>query len=480
VLASYWLKTIYARGYSLRRWKELNRLLKLALAEPLPDPSREAIIDIQNWIHETIVRADQTPDSPPPRLQPVRASSSSEQLTAYIVRLLNEWLPAEVARLLIQESESTIKQDGIPVLAIGRALERLLIRQHLSQATLEMLLAPELLSPGHVYPADMEILRDVVLSLLGWTWVPVSSVMPATLLCVAPDSHLPADYREALRDAFLVQRPRGEEVHVPLAPTRALEILKDERVKIGSIIVTMDGRSWEAENLQSGEQYFVVYRPIGRLRIDYSGGHAGLWVTWPVNRLRWYGGGCSKDIFNLFGREWRVSRWEVDADRTWLHLMFCRMLPISEILPVAGMDSWRLRPASVGMAWAALESALTSSLVQRSGEPIEQLHHPDLIPLGRAIGTLTELVTSRRLGTWEAIATQLRALRYLESPVVSAYGRVPWRILPGPVRTTFLKVRRQLALLELLNEVFEGLPIELGQVTDQSPDSHSTSPSHAA
>jgi hypothetical protein len=480
VLASYWLKTVYARGYSLRRWKELNRLLKLALAEPLPAASREAIIDIQNWIQEPIVVAGQTPASGPPRLRPVRASFSSGQLTAHIVRLLNQWLPVEVARLLDQESESSVKQDGIPVLAIGRALERLLVREHLSQATLEMLLEPELVSPGYVYPADVEILRDVVLSLLDRTWITRSSVMPATLLCVAPDSHLPADHREALRDASLVQGPQGEEVHVPIAPARALEILKDERVQIGSIIVTMDGRSWESETLQSGEQYSVVYRPIGRLRIDYSGDHARLRVPWPGNRLHWSGGGYSRDIFNLFGREWRVSKWEVDADRTWLHLVFSRMLPISEILPVADMESWRLRPASVDMAWAALESALTSSLVQRSGEPIEQLRHSDLIPLGRAIATLTELVTSRQPRIYETIETRLKAIRYLESPIVSAYGRVPWRILPAPVRATFLRVRRHPVLLELLNEVFEGLPEALSQVTDRSAASRSTSPPHAA
>jgi len=478
-LASYWLKTVYSGGYSVRRWKELDRLLELALAEPLPDPSRDALIDIRNWIQETIVVADQKPASVTPRLQPVRASFSSEQLTAYIVRLLNEWLPVEVARLLVQESESTVEQDGIPVLAIGKALERLLVREHLSQATLEMLLEPELLSPGYVYPADMEILRDVVLSLLGRTWAPISSVMPATLLCVAPDSHLPADYREALRDAFLVRRPWGEEVHVPIAPVRAIEILKHERVLIGSIIVTMDGRSWESENLQSDEQYSVVYQPIGRLRIDYSGDHAGLRVPWPVNRLRWSGGGYSRDIFNLFGREWRVSKWELDADRTWLNLVFSRVLPISEIFP-ADMKSWRLRPSSVDMAWTALESALTSSLVQGSGEPIEQLRHADLIPLGRAIAGLTELVTGWRSPTYEAIETQLRALRYLECPVVSSYGRVPWRILPGPLTATFFMVRRHPVLLALLNDVFEGLPETLNQVTHQRAASGSTSPPHAA
>ena len=109
---------------------------------------------------------------------------TSERLTAFIVRLLNEWLPAEVARLLIDESESAAIQDsGIPVQAIGSAIERLLVREHLSRGTLEMLLEPELLSPEYVYPADLEILRDVVLSMLGRTAAPIPSVMPATLLC---------------------------------------------------------------------------------------------------------------------------------------------------------------------------------------------------------------------------------------------------------------------------------------------------------
>jgi len=61
-LVSFWLKTVCARGYSLRRWKELNRLLKLALAEPLDDPTREVISEIKNWIQETVVLRGQTPE----------------------------------------------------------------------------------------------------------------------------------------------------------------------------------------------------------------------------------------------------------------------------------------------------------------------------------------------------------------------------------------------------------------------------------
>jgi hypothetical protein len=261
---------------------------------------------------------------------------NAEQFTTYIFRLLNEWLPVEVARLLIDGSESVASQDdGIPVLAIGSALERLLVREYPSQKTLEMLLDSQQLSPEYVYPADLEVLQDAVLSRLGQTRAPITSVIPATLLCVAPNSHLPADYREALRQAFVVPRPTGEEVHVPIAPAWALRMRENEPARIGSIIVTMDGRSWEAKNLEISEQHTVVYRPVGRLRIDYSGDHARLRAPWPENRLRWSGGGYCRDTFKIFGREWHVSKWEVDAERTWLHLVFARVLSVSEIAPVA-------------------------------------------------------------------------------------------------------------------------------------------------
>jgi hypothetical protein len=485
VLASYWLKTVHANGYQLRRWRELNGLLsgllKRALGEQLPnDLSRQAVIEIQAWIQQTVLTG-QTPRSVTPRLEPVRSGLNSERLATYVGRLLNEWLPAEVARLLVNESESTIPQNGgIPVLAIGRALERLLVRECLSPATLEMLLQPELLSPQCVYPADAEILGDVVLSLLGRTSAPTPSVMPAALLCVAPGSPLPADYREAVRHAFMVLRPEGEEVHVPIAPAQALEILKGDQVRIGSIIVTMDGRWWESENLQSGEQHSVVYRPMGRLRIDYSADHAKLRVPWPEARLRWSGGVSFRDTFAIFGREWQVSRWEEDAERTWLHLVFSRALPMAGMASAEAPEFRRSRPASVDMAWAALENALTSSIVQKTCEPIERLRHSDLIPLGRAIFGLTESVMSRRLQERETIETQLRAIHYLEAQVSLVYGLVPWRILPAPVRANFLRGRSYPALLELLNQVFDSLPEALSEATRQSHSLHSTSPPHAA
>jgi hypothetical protein len=466
-LASFWLKTVYTRGYAQRQWKELNHHLKAALGVGPPDgPSREAIREIQNWIEETIILTGQTPECPPPLLEPVRPGLHSERLAPYIVRLLNEWVPLEVARILLKESESEVQYSGIPVLTFGSALERLLVREHLSRGTVGMLMESGGISPEYIYPPDLEILRDVALSLLNRTRAPAPSVMPAAPLCLFPQSHLRLDSSAALRNAFVVRRVWSEEVRVPIAPEQAREMLKSERVRIGSIIVTMDGRWWEAENLESGEQCCVVYRPGGRLRIDYSGGYARLKVPWPEKLLRW-SGNCDFNRFRIFGREWRVTKCEVDGERSWLHLGLFRVLPVSEMIPGAARGPWQLRPASVDMAWTALGSALASSLVHKNGEPVAQLRHADLIPLGRGVMVFAQSLMSWRPQTCEAIESQLRALRDLQSPVLPAYGRIPWRILPRQARARLLKIRRCPAVLELLNEVVEGLPDALVQSQDQ-------------
>ena len=482
VLASFWLKTVVASGYGYRRWKQVSRLLKRALAEQtLDDFSRQAIIDIQTWIQETIILTGQPPQSLPPRLEGVRVILSFDRLAAYVGRLLNEWLPVEVARLLVSDNASMFPQDGgMPVLAIGRALEGLLLRERVSSGTLEMLLQPELLSPYGVYPADAEMLQDVILSLLGRTSALPPSVMPATLLCVASDAPLPADYRETVRHAFLVPRSGTEEVHVPIAPAQALEILKDEALRIGSVIVTRDGRWWESENLQRGEQNTVVYRPMGRLRLDYSANHLRLRVPWPEARLNWSGGIYFPGTLEIFGREWRVSRWEEDAKRTWLHLVFSRTLPQAETAPGGGSGLRQLWPASVDMAWAALENALTSSIVQRSSEPIERIRHSDLIPLGRAIFELAASLMSRRPQPYEAIETQLEGIRHQATQVSSVYGRVPWRILPAPVRAAFFRIGSYSALLDHLNQVFDSLPEGLTAAASQTPRSSNAPRSNAS
>jgi hypothetical protein len=125
------------------------------------------------------------------------------------------------------------------------------------------------------------------------------------------------------------------------------------------------------------------------------------------------------------------------------------------------------------MAWGALQTALSTALSQKNSEPIERLRRADFIPLGRAILELTKLATSGRL-KHEAIETQLGAIRYFQAEIAIEYGRVPWRILPVPAQTIFLKKRSDPALLQLLNQVFDGFPEAPSETTSQ------TSPSHAA
>jgi hypothetical protein len=149
---------------------------------------------------------------------------------------------------------------------------------------------------------------------------------------------------------------------------------------------------------------------MGRLRIDYSADHAKLRVPWLETRLRWSGDVYFQNVFEIFGREWHVSKLEEDAERTWLHLVFSRTLPMPKIAPSEDAGFPPSRPASVDMAWAALEHALRNSIVQKSREPIERLRHSDLIPLGYAIFGLTESIMSRRPQKCETIETHLRVL----------------------------------------------------------------------
>lgn len=464
VLASYWLKTVYASGYTRREWKALNDLLKhatgggLVEGPALPPASLEALGEIQNWIGDTFLRNRRSMPAPTPRfLEPVRPGLHPEHLAPYIFRLLNEWVPMEVARMSPGESEFEVQSSGIPVLVFGNALERLLAREHLSRATLEMLAGPGEISLEHVYPADSEILRDIVLSLLGRTQAAMPNILPAAPLYEAPQSYLGADYREAVRNAFLVRRAWGEEVRVPVSPEQLQKILQQEQVRIGSVIVTMDGRWWETENLQSAERFCIFFRPGGRLRIDYSGRHATLRVPWPV-KMRWSGGCHSDDRFKIFGREWRVTKYEVDSERTWLLLELFRKLPVSELIPGAHRGPWELRPASVDMAWTSVGSALANSLVQKSSEPIDRLRNSDLIPLGRALTRFAQTLMSWQPQSGKAIEAQLLRLRYLQGPVLPVYGGIPWRILPGRAQAKLLKVRRYPAVAELLSEVLEGMP----------------------
>jgi hypothetical protein len=461
VLNYYWLKTICVKRYRQSEWKALDHLLQQAWADRrLPTQAVQSIHDLREWIQQIHHKNGQSSPRSRPSVEPTR-QVSSEALVPYLFRFLNEWLPVEVARLLVAEPEEGSDESGIPTAVVATAIERLLLREHLSRATLESMLVPGLFTPRFIYPADWEILQDVVLYMLGRTAAPPPAKLPAVLLCAAPDAALSQAYGEAVSAAILTAGFSGaEELHVPIPPAQARELMKTDHVRFTSAVVTMDGRLWQADQLQHGEQDCIVYRPVGRLRIDYSEDHARMLLPWPEARRRWSGPVSLINRVEMFGREWRISHWEQDIGQTLLHLEFVTSLPMTAIEPRGNDRLRRCRPAVIDMAWAALEGALEASVVRRNLEPVERLRRDELVPLGRALFGLAESLMTRRLRTIEAIDKRLNGIRYLSAQLSSVYGPVPWRILPKRARKILLANCRHRPSAYLLRDVFEGLPEE--------------------
>ena len=459
VLASYWLKTVYWSGYSRDEWRELDRLLKRSMAadSAVSEHWRQVVADIRNWIRSTDHRNGK-PSGADPRASLIRRPTlGPETLGPYIIRLLNTWLPQEVARMLVADTQEFDPEPaGVPVLAIGKALERLLLRERLAPATLEALLNPALVSARFVYPADLEMLRDVILFLLGQTAPVPAAVLPAAFLGTPRDARIAGDYPEAIDNSYLVDASEGQELHVPITPNQIMQILTESPVGIGSIVVTADGRWWEARKLQGGDEDILVYRPHGRPRIDYSADHARLKVPWPEPRQSWSGTVHFPVELEVFGRQWKVEQWEKDGTHSWLNLIFSR--PVSVTMTASSPEaSWRrCPPVSADLAWAELETALATALAQHQWDPIERLQREDLIPLGRALFALAQCALSRQKVSM--IENNLRAIRFVLGGLDSFYGLIPWRILPPAVRKSLLRARLYSALFELLQQVFGGLP----------------------
>ena len=477
VLASCWLSTVWAGNHSLRWWNRLNDLLGCTLREEsLNRFSYQAIVDIQSWVQQSVLATGQTGPSQHPRRIAASTTLDSRWIAPYAARLLNEWMPAEVARIQMNARESVPGDGGTSSLAIERAIENLLLRTRLSAETLEMLLRPGLFSPQYVYPADTEILRDVALSLLERIESPPQPLMPASLVCVAWNSSLGADYETAVAQASLIAGPDGEEIHVPIEASKVPGIMRGEQVRLGSVIVTMDGRWWESRSFQGGQRNAVIYVPAGRLKIDYSADHAKLVIPWPEIRRQWNGEVVFPRSLVIFGREWHPAELEQDGEHAWLHLGYSRTVKMVEIAPAAAAGLRRVRPAAVDIAWSALENALAASMKGKSIEPIEELSHGELIPLGRSLYALIQSAKGHHWGMGASIEAHLRPVRYFAGEIPSEYGLVPWRILPAPVRSALWRhCRRELP------EVFEGTGL-LGRPTDlkSAPISHAILPSKAA
>ena len=463
VLASYWLKTICGKGHPRAWWKDLHEQLEAVSGNHV------VLAEIREWVQRSVLTPGTVPEPPAKEVEPFRPNLRPEWHVPYISRLLNQWLPAEVANVLVDGGEIAVQaEDAIPVLAVGRALERLLVRERLSPGTLETFLHPHLLSAADVYPADAEIFRDVVSFLLDRTSVAPLSATPAMVLAVASDALLPDDFSDAARRASLVNDAGEQDLEVPLTASQGQKISEADRLRIASILVTMDGRWWQADSLQGVPPHAVIYRPGERLRIDYARERARVRVPWPETQASWWGSVHFRETFELFGREWRASSWEMDGDRTWLNLEFLRAVPVADIQQSADSGFRRSRPAFVDMAWAALGNALASALAEKSADPIEQMRRAEFIPLGRAMVSLMEVMKTRRPKR-EPLETQLKAVRYLGTGFFEEYGRIPWGILPPPTQAAFRKLKTDDALLELLNQVFDGLPEGLNRTNPDFP-----------
>ena len=460
VLASCWLKTMCFSHHSRAWWLQFKASLDRTLRRETLDPlSCEVLLNVRQWTERALLAGSEVLSTPHP-IEPPYRPIPSDRLVAYAGCMLNEWLPSQVASLLTDEEQSP--GPGIPVLAVAKAFYRLLVRERLSPETLEMLLAPELYSPKLAYPGDLEILRDVVLALLGRTSLPPLPIMPVVLLGCASGSALPAAFENSLKGSSLEQVEGREEIHVPITDADALQILTQDPVRIGSVLVTMDGRAWQPWTLQRGAQNMIVYTPGERLRIDCTADHAKLNVPWPERPSSWHGPIPERGPFELFGRAWRMASWEINGESTLLHLTFSRVLPVAEN-PLAADVRGRLYPAFVDMGWSELERALTESVLRRSLAPVEQLRRSELIPLGRALYALAESVQGSWLLHSKQIDTQLMAARYHAAGVALVYGRAPWRILPAAVSARLSKRRMSPASFELLADIFSELPESLVQ-----------------
>jgi len=446
VLASWWLKTVYYAGHNRVWWEELDSAIAGFLKTDPSGVTAETVREIQAWARQELLSQRKHPKVLPILRPPFRPDLTPDQAAAYLSRVLNEWLPAEVARLLTSEAESDGPSEGaMPAVTIATALERLLLRERHSPASLELLLDAAWLSPKNAYPSDVEILSNVILALLGRTTLPDPPLLPA--------AHVAGEFADNVDRAQLVSSPDGDELHVPLDAAQALEILEHDPIHFASIIVTMDGRWWESARLQRGQETVIVYRPGGRLRIDFSHEHARLVVPWPdsdpasgVMRL--------PAQLVLFGRNWRGRAWDRSAERAWLHLEFSGTLSLSEPQTLHRPDGRRLRPASVEIAWSEVEQALAMN----ASDSVERLHRGDLIPLARALVRLIGCLHRAWPVSHGEIEKSLRSIRYLHAAVVQTYGPIPWRVLPARSRSALLKRRGTSALSQLCADVFDGAP----------------------
>src|SRR5215831_6611663 len=100
VLASWWLKTVYYAGHNRAWWDELDSSIKRFMARDARAATADPIREIQEWARQAVLAQRKVPAAQPLLSPPFRPDLTPGEAASYLSRVLNEWLPAEVARVL--------------------------------------------------------------------------------------------------------------------------------------------------------------------------------------------------------------------------------------------------------------------------------------------------------------------------------------------------------------------------------------------
>ena len=97
-LAMFWLKTLWNQGYTRDDWSILDQLLKHRLASETEPEIRQVFSDLRTWIRDARAQDDQPgPGYGHSTLASQRPPLDNRDTRSYVVRLVNEWMPVEVA-----------------------------------------------------------------------------------------------------------------------------------------------------------------------------------------------------------------------------------------------------------------------------------------------------------------------------------------------------------------------------------------------
>ena len=111
------------RNHNRAWWDELDRSIKKFVARDACGVKADTIREIQDWSRQAILTQRKLPTVQPLLRPPFRPDLTPGEAAPYLARVLNEWLPAEVARVLTGEAEfGGPMESGIPAVTVAIAL----------------------------------------------------------------------------------------------------------------------------------------------------------------------------------------------------------------------------------------------------------------------------------------------------------------------------------------------------------------------